>query len=136
MAKLNPDGTPRRGTACTAAEGKTRESEKDAADINLTIKKYNLQPDQMQVGWSGRGEYGDASGLPSYQQALNDVAAAREAFSHIPPDVRLFFGNDVAVMLDAWDNGLHADVFKRIGWLEDLPAQPAVVPPVVVPATP
>jgi len=136
MAKLTPSGTPRRVTMCTAAEGKTRQSEKDAADINLTIKKYNLQPDELQLGWSGRGEFGDVSGLPSYQQALNDVAVARESWQHVPPDVRLFFGNDVAVMLDAWDQGLHAEVFERIGWLEKKPAEPAVLPPVVAPATP
>lgn len=110
-------------------DNRTRQSDKDGADINMTIKKYNLQPDEMVPGWSGRGEYGDASEVPSYQAAMNAVAVARERFYQLPPDVRLFFGNDVARMMDAWDQGLHADVFERIGWLEKKPAEPAVEAP-------
>lgn len=107
------------GTICTAEEGKTRQSEKDSADINLTIKKYNLQPLEFEIGWSGKvGAYADISGIGSYQELLGVVAKANEDFMRLPPEIRVKFMNDPAVMLDAWNEGKMADVFEEIGWLE------------------
>lgn len=122
---------PSPGTKCTAAEGKTVQSERDSSDINLTIKKYNLQPLQLQPGWSGRvGEFGDMTQIPTYTEALNALALGREAWSHVPPEVRVLFDNEMSKMLDAWDQGTHREIFEKIGWLEK-PANeldPAEVP--------
>lgn len=116
-----PPASP--GTKCTAEEGKTRQSEAQQADINLTIKKYNLQPLDLEPGWSGRiGEFLDVSALPSYQEAMNQLVKAEEAFMELPPDVRAEFDNSYAKMLDAWQNGEQAEVFEQIGWLERKPA--------------
>lgn len=117
-------------------EKRTRQSDRDAADINLTIKKYNLQPLDMPVGWSGKvGEYADQTGYPSLQEALGVLAVAREHFDQVPPEIRAFFENDPAKMLDAWSNGENAEIFEKLGWLEKLPAEspPAVPAPGAVP---
>lgn len=116
---------PGAGTMCTAEEGKTRQSDRDASDINLTIKKYNLQPLEMVPGWSGKvGGYGDMTGIPSMAAMMERISVAREHFMQLPPEVRVLFKNDVALMLDAWDAGQMADVFKSIGWLVDKPVEP------------
>lgn len=122
------DGNPppaSKGTQCTEEEGMTRQSDKDAADINLVIKKYNLQPEAMVPGWSGRGEYRDVSAFPSYVEALKMINSARETFMKLPPEVRAYWGNDPAVMLDRWQSGQDMDVFLEIGWLEQSPSEEA-----------
>lgn len=118
------------GTMCTAEEGKTRQSEAQQADINWTIKKYNLQPDKMLdeyghplIGWSGLpvGVFADLSEVPSFMEAKNRLLVAEEGFMRLPPEVRLRFSNDPAVMLDAWAQGQMAETFEEIGWLERRP---------------
>lgn len=120
------------GTFCTAEEGKTRQSDAQAADINLTIKKYNLQPLDLEIGWSGKlGEFMDVASLPTYQEALNQVRKADELFMLLPSDVRDEFQNNSAIMLDAWNAGEKAEVFTRIGFLEKrepkAPVEPLLV---------
>lgn len=122
------------GTTCDryspAEEQRTRQADKDGSDINLTLKKYNLQPsdfERLQVGWSGKqlGEFADVSEVPTYAEMLETVNRARDAFMEFPPEVRAFFGNNPAVMLDAWRNGLHAEVFEELGLLALAPDEAA-----------
>lgn len=121
---------PNKGTVCDhysrEEDARTRQSERDSADINLTLKKYNLQPSdftRLQAGWSGRqiGEFGDATNIPSYAEMLDRFHRARDAFMEFPPEVRAFFGNNPAAMLDAWDHGLHAEVFEELGLIVPAP---------------
>lgn len=115
-------------TMCTAEEGKTRQSEKESADINLTIKKYNLQLSELEEGWTGRvGEFMDlASEMPgSYLEAHERVVQAEEHFMKLPPDVRAWFRNSPLVLLDDWANGRSAAVFEAIGWLKRVEPAPA-----------
>lgn len=124
---------PSPGTMCTAEEGKTRQSDKDAADINITIKKYNLQPLEMQPGWSGKmGEFVDFSSIPSYQEALNAVARGKEVYDQLAPEVRQEF-QSAAVFLDSWDLAMAGDAglvdrFIELGLLER-PAEPVAEVP-------
>lgn len=124
-------------TMCTTEEGKTRQSEAQLADINLTIKKYHMQDIDVMalpVGTFRGAEYGDMTGWPTLQEALNARVNAQAFFASLPPDVRVRFNNDPAVMLDAWDSGADREVFEEIGLLEKLPDVPAsapVVPPTV-----
>lgn len=115
------------GTRCTVEEGKTRQSDAETADINLTIKKYNLQPFELEMGWSGReGMFGDLTMVPpDFQAAWNQIRAAEEAFMGLPPEVRLKFDNEPVKLLDAWLKGEMAEVFEEIGWLERLAVPPA-----------
>ncbi|AXH71915.1 MAG: internal scaffolding protein [Microviridae sp.] len=123
------------GTRCTKEEDKTRQQDKDSADINITIRKYNLQPLDMVPGWSGKvGMYGDVTGVPSMQEAMGRIAVAAETFSHVPPEIRVLYNNDVAEMLDAWDNGRDEEVFLKLGWIEKRVEPAAGAVPPIVPA--
>lgn len=128
MAKLHTERSV--GTVCDhhtpEEDARTRQSDMDASNINLTLKRYNLQPDEferLQEGWSGRvlSEFGDVSEMPTFAEMLATVNRAREAFMLFPPEVRAFFGNDPAVMLDAWESGAHRDIFEEVGLLKRLP---------------
>lgn len=129
MAELNKVRSV--GTVCDQhtpeEDARTRQSELDASNINLTIKRYNLQPeefDRLQEGWSGKvvlGEFGDVSELPTFAEMLATVNRARDVFMMMPPEVRAFFENNPAVMLDAWERGEHREVFEGLGFLVKLP---------------
>lgn len=119
-----PPGSP---TMCTAEEGKTRQSEAQAADINLTIKKYHLQDVDVMALPPGtfRGmEYGNLIGWPTMQEALNARVNAQGFFDSLPPEMRLKFGNDPGGMLDAWDAGELREVFEELGLIEKAPLAP------------
>lgn len=122
-SRLPPVGE---GTMCTAAEGKTRQSDAQAADINYLVKKYEttgaLPPSQRE------GYFADVSSFPTFQEALNHVVAAREYFLSLPPDVRAEFGNSEARFLDAWNAGEKPEVFEKIGLIERVPAEPEAAP--------
>lgn len=115
------------GTKCTREERKTRDSDGPASDINVILKKYEatgMLPERRE------GFFADVSSMPSYQEALAQVSRAREVFMKLPAEVRAAFGNDPAVMLDAWNAGEQGDLFERIGWLEKAPTEaPAVEAP-------
>lgn len=118
-----PDPYPH-GTRCTKEEDMTRQSERDSADINLTIKKYNLQPLELSIGWSGRiGQYADISAAPTFQEAWNRIRKGEEVFMELPPEIRAKFNNSHIEMLDAWDQGEKQEVFEEIGWLQRKPAE-------------
>jgi len=125
MRRVYSDGDPpppNEGTCCTAEEGKTVQSDAPSADINLMVKKYNLQPLELQIGWSNKiGEYADVSSLPTYREALDVVRKAEEEFMKLPPDIRAKFDNSHVRMLDAFQAGEMAEVFEEIGFLEKLP---------------
>lgn len=115
------------GTKCTAEEGKTRQSEAQAADINWIVKKYEstgVLPVPERAGF-----FADISAFPTFQEALGHVEAARNYFMSLPPVVRAEFENSAVKFLDCWNAGEKRDIFVSIGLLERLPEPeaPAVV---------
>lgn len=125
MREVYSDGNPpppSEGTRCTLEERMTVDSDADSADINVIIRKYNMQPLHLQLGWSGKvGEYADVSALPTYREALDIVNRAEATFMELPPDIRAKFDNSHVRMLDAFQHGELADVFEEIGYLERKP---------------
>lgn len=113
-------------TMCTKEEGKTRQSEREMADINLTIKKYHLQdiePLSLPVGAFRNLPFGNLVGYPTLQEALDARAATQNFFQSLPPEARALFGNDPARFLDAWDSGEQRELFEELKLLEPLPPE-------------
>ena len=76
----------------------TLQSFKDDADINCIIARYEntgvlVDPS---VPVSRTPQYGDYSGLPTYQEAQNVIVAANNAFCSLSSKIRERFGNDPA----------------------------------------
>lgn len=129
-ARRETDVMVNEGTKCdmhsVVEDNRTVQSDRDASDVNLTIKKYNLQPDdfsRLQEGWSGRilRPFGDMTQIPTFGEMHEVLERARESFMQFPAEVRAYFGNDPARMLDAWNQGHDADVFEELGLLVRAP---------------
>lgn len=128
------DPRPHKGTVCDhysiEEDSRTRQSDRDSSDINLTIKKYNLQPrdfNNLMPGWSGGplGIHADLTEAPSYAEMWDRLNRARDGFLQLDPVYRAYFGNSPAVLLDRWLAGEDRDVFIEMGWLELKPAPEA-----------
>nr|QJB20059.1 MAG: internal scaffolding protein [Microvirus sp.] len=83
---------------------RTKQEFKDQCDVNRIVENFTRtgRLDQLQAA---RGFYADISAHPdSYQESLNLVLEAREAFDMLPAETRAMFGNDVQNFLYAAQN--------------------------------
>lgn len=92
------DGRPRCSIVFDPAEKRTKDSFKDETDINNIMKKY-LRTGQLPALVARDARYGDFSDVVSYQESLEVVARAQEAFYALPAAIRTECGNDPAVFL-------------------------------------
>ncbi len=87
----------RRVVTDCSGPSRTEQSHREACDVNGILAKYRrtgvLPP------MKSDGMYGDFVGLPDYQESLNLVNRAREAFDSLPAQVRRNFENDPANLL-------------------------------------
>lgn len=74
---------------------KTQQQFKEQTDINNIMKKYQMRhlPNPQ------AGIYLDSTDAPTYQQSLETVIKANEAFSSLSSDVRKRFSNDPTELL-------------------------------------
>lgn len=91
-----------RGTCCTEAEGRTRQSEADAADINKIMARA-IREQLPPVGREG-GVYVDLSDIGSLHESLERVRRAQGAFASLDAQVRNAFENDPAKFVDAFQS--------------------------------
>lgn len=106
------------------AEGLTKQSFKEDADINVIVKRFGITgalPENVRTP-----QYGDFTAAVDYQSALNAVIAAQESFMSMPADVRARFGNDPGAFVDFCNNPANRDEAVKLG-LVDTP--PVKVPP-------
>lgn len=92
-------GTARPVVDCSGDPGLTRQSEKDQADINKLMARYEktgVLPPMREGGVFGL----DVSEVPDYREAVDMVRRADEFFMQYPAAVRSEFRNDPAVFLD------------------------------------
>lgn len=73
---------------------KTRQSEQDSTDINKIMERFN-RSGKLPAMQTKHPQYGDARSVP-YDQALNIVKEAKEAFLKLPATTRKIFDNDPA----------------------------------------
>lgn len=87
-------------------------------DPNFIVDRVNRGLDISLT--TRRPFYGDFSEVPgSYQEALNNIIAAKEAFMELPAKVRAKFDNDPGQFLDALSDPDQADYFRSIGILQE-----------------
>lgn len=88
---------PRAALEIDPKENLTKESFKDECDINKIIAK--AQRTGVVPSTTREPRYEDISNIPSYQEALNVVLTAQNAFFSLPASVRAECGNDPEVFL-------------------------------------
>lgn len=73
----------------------TKQSEMDACDIHNVLKQYSPQGLQQLIAENqARGQYAHVPDSVDYQEALNTVIQAEQAFNSLPAKVRERFHND------------------------------------------
>lgn len=83
-------------------ESKTQQSFADEVDINTIVAralKTGLLGDPSSIA-SRQAIFGDFSEIGSYQESLNKVIAAQNAFNELPADVRSRFNNDPGKLME------------------------------------
>lgn len=103
-------------------KGRTQQNLKDEVDINNIVKRYQVSgevPEQRE------GYYADVSKIPNYQQALDIVSRAEDAFNSLPAKVRGRFMNNPGMLLEWLEKPENRAEAIELGLLEgDTSKQP------------
>lgn len=94
----------------------TRQSEKDSCDINVIMRKY--QKTGVLPVKDREAFFADVSQMGDYQEAIERVRMADEAFMAMPAKLRKKFENDPAVFLDFCSNPDNRDELVELGLIE------------------
>lgn len=110
---------------------------RDECDVNRILAKYQKTGLIEHVNKFG-GEYADLSAVPDFQDALNSVIAAQDAFDSLPSKLRKEFGNDPAAFLDFVHNPDNKDEMVKMGLAKAsapiVAPEPVLEPPTATPA--
>lgn len=108
-------------------EGKSRakQSFKDECNINNIMAKYQNTGLLEHLNTSSP-RYGDFSSVASYQQSLNAVIAAQDAFEALPSAIRKRFANDPAQLLRFIEDDANREEAVRLGLIN--PPEPVPAP--------
>jgi phage internal scaffolding protein len=94
-------------------ESLTIQSQRDEADINSIMKRYQQTgyfPQSMRLP-----TYEDYSEVQDYRSSLHAVMEAQERFMEIPPEVRARFSNDPQQFLEFASNPSNINELRKMG---------------------
>lgn len=106
----------------------TRQSEMEACDIHNILRQFSQRGFEELVRQNAAaGQYADLTNLPDYQEALNTVIAADNAFMSLPSQVRDRFQNDPARFVEFLADPANQDEAIRLGLSVDTrPTDPPI----------
>jgi phage internal scaffolding protein len=102
----------------------TKQSFKDACDINNILKKYvrnGVNPFVI----TQSAQFGDYTDLPTYQESLNLVTDAQESFDSLPASLRKRFDNDPGLLMDFLSHPENRAEAINLGLIEAVKNSPA-----------
>lgn len=111
----------------------THQSFLEECDINRIVRQVDVSGLAADPGRPAP-RYFDASSVLPFQDALNQVIAAQDAFDALPAKVRARFGNDPAQFVDFLQDPDNVDEAVKLGLAEPRPVPEPVVPPAEPPA--
>jgi len=91
----------------------TEQSHKDSCDINVILDRFAKTG--VANGNSRMPQFLDTCDLPSYQESLNVIIDADEAFMSLDSKLRKRFDNDPAKLLEFVDNPSNLDECIELG---------------------
>jgi len=109
-------GIPSRLT-CTG-ESRTLQSHKDECDINNIMRQWT-KTGVITHGQKKEPVFADVFDVPDYQNHLNQILAADEAFQALPAAVRKVFDNDPAKFVEGIDKPEHKEILTKLGILRE-----------------
>lgn len=118
----------------TGSDSVTQQCFKQECDINFILSKARKTGLIDHVNMY-KGDYSDVSNVPTYQEALQVINDASQAFSTLPSDIRKRFSNDPQEFLDFVHNPDNIDSMIEMGLMK--PSASVVEPaPQPVPTQP
>lgn len=91
----------------------TQQQFKDETDINVLLQRFAITG-QMPQGVR-MPTYGDFTDVGNFQEALEALAGAQDAFMQMPAEVRDRFANDPGRFVDFCSNPNNAEEARRYG---------------------
>jgi len=116
------------GIDFTGDPGKTDQSEAKDCDINNIVATYHktgVLPNQR-----GLGLFADVSDAPSYQDALQTVINAENAFMALDAKIRKRFDNDASQMLSFLEDANNREEAIALGMIDPPAPTPSQAGPV------
>jgi len=113
---IRPNGSKRIQTAIHDRPI-TQQQFKDECDINKIMEKYQ-RTGQITHLARNQGIYADLTSLGDYQQSLQKVIDAENAFDTLPAKVRERFGNDPAGLLTFLADPQNKEEAIKLGLIE------------------
>lgn len=95
----------------------TKQSFRDECDINNIIDRF-MKTGVLTHENSSKPQFGDYLGFSDYQDSLNQVIAADEAFDSLPAKVRARFDNDPAKLLAFVGDSENRDEMISLGLID------------------
>lgn len=112
------------GLACTG-DSMTKQEFAEESDMNNIVKQFGLTgqlPDNIKVPLSG-----DFTDAMTYQESLNAVIAADDAFMALDAKIRERFGNSPAKLMEFLADEKNRDEARKFGLLVPVPTVPEPV---------
>lgn len=102
----------------------TQQQYAEECDINNIVKRYANDPATWRMLTEGKkGVYADFSEIKDYQQMLNQVIHAQEAFMTLPASIRARFRNDPGSLLEFLQDPNNREEAVELGLIDKNNAQ-------------
>lgn len=107
---------------------RTKQDFRDQCDINNIIKQYKITGQIQHISAAAaQGRFEDLPDPIDFQQSLNTIREADQAFAALPAKLRDRFGNDPSQFLSFLSDPENLDEARRLGIVNPLP-EPASPP--------
>lgn len=102
----------------------TKQEHKDECDINRILKQYQRTGIITHVQ-KARADYTDLPDSVDFQESLNTIMVAEQAFNDLPATVRAHFVNEPSRFLAAFNDPAQYDYLRSVGLLRPTTPAPA-----------
>lgn len=113
---IRPNGTIKIQTINPDPE-LTQQQFKEECDINNIIRKYKRDNTLTHINMK-KGVYADLTQLPDYQDSLNTVLKANQAFESLPSSVRKKFANDPSQLIEFISDDKNYEEAIKLGLMD------------------
>jgi phage internal scaffolding protein len=115
--------------------GRTEQCHKKDCDIDVILRKYDKTGLVTHVN-RATAEYGDYTEINEYQEALNMVIRAQDAFDELPSKVRKKFNHDPGAFFEYATDPSNYDGMVELGLANPKPVEAPLEPKMKAPVEP
>jgi len=115
-------GRERHALDFTGEVSRTEQHHKDSVSVQNILKQYDKTGIINHVART-TAEYGDFTEVNEYQESLNRIISANNAFEALPSGVRKKFNNDAGEFFEFATNPANLDELRELGLAKAAPAE-------------